>query len=469
MNNEINLMDFINNENSYNFSSTDFMILLILSHFDRPMTAAEIEELTGYKRVTVNTRLEHLQQNMVVTKLDKNENNVTKFITYSINSKIVITDELFHQLLTLNKEQINNISPNGWRMICHCLLSNNKSCTQKELVDNYNWSSISAYKVSKALEKASIIKIEDGSYTLIYMFENNKLNQYKLNQYLYIKFTESLMDSKYKHNHTDPILQIMEYYIDNEKGSKECESPERSITNELYKLIYDANYDYYDNISSYWILFRECIHFLNPDEFPYAKALNVCGVYKNRFPYNLLHKNKKEYSLYTELKNNELKNNKLKKPYQKLVNICKLNYSVASFMPVPDNMFNKVKGSYKLSFNGSKYIINDSFNLFVDAIELALENNQSIIVNDKDIINVDTLKDWKNFLFKNLHNFGLEDYIRLDKSGRLVGIPIFSEQTLEYPVPRKVEEYNEMLVNTINRLENRARKLVNIVMRNCYE
>lgn len=104
MKNEINLMDFINNENSYNFSSTDFMVLLILSHFDRPMTAAEIEELTGYKRVTVNTRLEHLQQNMLVTKLDKNENNVSKFVTYSINSKIVITDELFHQLLTLNKE-----------------------------------------------------------------------------------------------------------------------------------------------------------------------------------------------------------------------------------------------------------------------------------------------------------------------------------------------------------------------------
>lgn len=467
MKNEINLMDFINNENSYNFSSTDFVILLILSHFDQPMTAAEIEELTGYKRVTVNTKLEHLQQNMLVTKLDKNENNVSKFVTYSINSKIVITDELFHQLLTLNKEQINNISPNGWRMICHCLLSDNKTCTQKELVDNYNWPSISAYKVSKALEKASIIKIDDGAYTLIFNFENNKLNQY-----LYIKFTESLMDSKYKHNQTDPILQIMEYYID--KETKECESPERSITNELYKLIYDADYDYYDNISSYWILFRECIHFLNVKKFPYTEALNVRGVYKNSFPDNLLHNNQKEYSkeysLYTELKNNKLKNTKLKEPYKNLVKICKLNYSVASFMPVPDNMFNKVKGSYELTINDSKYRINDSFNLFVDAIELALENNQSIIDYYGNIINIDTLRNWKKFLSRNLQNFGLEDYIRLDKSnGRLVGIPVFSKQSLENPVPCEEEDYNEMLENTINRLENRARKLVNIVMRNCYE
>lgn len=452
MKNEINLMDFINNENSYNFSSTDFMILLILSHFDRPMTAAEIEKHTNYKRVTVNTRLEHLQQNMLVTKLDKNENNISRFVTYFINSKIVITDDIFHQLLTLNKEKINNISPNGWRMICHCLLSDNKSCTQKELVDNYNWSSISAYKVSKALEKASIIKIEDGSYTLIYKFENNKLNQYKLSQYLYIKFTESLMDSKYKHNQTDPILQIMEYYID--KETKECESPERSITNELYKLIYDADYDYYDNISSYWILFREGIHFLNPDEFPYTEAQNVRGVYKNSFPNNLLNNEQREYSLYT----------RLKETYPELVNICKLNYSISSFMPAPDNIFNKVKGSYVLRINGSEYKINDSFNLFVDAIELALENNQSIIVNDKDIINVDTLKDWKNFLFKNLHNFGLEDYIRLDTSGHLVGIPIFSKQSLENPVPCEKEDYEEMLENTINRIENRARKLVNIVL-----
>lgn len=459
MKNEINLMDFINNENSYNFSSTDFMVLLILSHFDRPMTAAEIEELTGYKRVTVNTRLEHLQQNMLVTKLDKNENNVSKFVTYSINTKIVITDELFHQLLTLNKEQINNISPNGWRMICHCLLSDNKTCTQKELVDNYNWPSISAYKVGKALEKASIIKIDDGSYTLIFNFENNKLNQY-----LYIKFTESLMDSKYKHNQTDPILQIMEYYIDNEKGSKECESPERSITNELYKLIYDADYDYYDNISSYWILFREGIHFLNPDKFRYTEARNVRGVYKNSFPDNLLKNEKREYSreysLYT----------KLIDTFPKLVYICKLNYSVASFMPVPDNMFNKVKGSYELRINGSKYRINDSFNLFVDAIELALENNQSIIDYYGNIINIDTLRNWKRFLSRNLQNFGLEDYIRLDKSnGRLVGIPVFSKQFLENPVPCEEEDYKEMLKNTINRLENRARKLVNIVMRNCYE
>lgn len=269
------------------------------------------------------------------------------------------------------------------------------------------------------------------------------------------------MDSKYKHNQTDPILQIMEYYIDEE--SKECESPERSITNELYKLIYDADYDYYDNISSYWILFREGIHFLNPDEFWYTEALNVRGVYKNRFPDNLLHENQKEDSLYANLYAN------LIKTFPELVYICQLNYSVASFMPVPDNMFNKVKGSYVLTINGSKYRINDSFNLFVDAIELALENNQSIDY-DGNIINVDTLKNLKRFLSRNLQNFGLEDYIRLDKSnGRLVGIPVFSKQSLEYPIPRKVEEYNEMLENTINRLENRARKLVNIVMRNCYE
>lgn len=138
-------------------------------------------------------------------------------------------------------------------------------------------------------------------------------------------------------------------------------------------------------------------------------------------------------------------------------------------MPVPDNMFNKVKGSYVLRINGSEYRINDSFNLFVDAIELALENNQSIIDYDGNIINVDTLKNWKKFLSKNLQNFGLEDYIRLDKSGRLVGIPIFSKQTLENPVPFTEKAYNEMLKNTINRLENRARKLVNIVMRNCHE
>ena len=355
----------------------------------------------------------------------------------------------------LSQEKINNISPNGWRMICYCLLNDNKTCTQKELLDNYSWPSISIYKVSKALEKASIIKIDDGAYTLIFNFENNKLNQY-----LYIKFTESLMDSKYKHNHTDPILQIMEYYIDNEKGSKECESPERSITNELYKLIYDANYDYYDNISSYWILFREGIHFLNVDEFPYTEAQNVRGVYKNSFPNNLLNNEQREYSLYT----------RLKKTYPELVNICKLNYSISSFMPAPDNIFNKVKGSYVLRINGSEYRINDSFNLFVDAIELALENNQSIIDYDGNDINVDTLRKWKKFLSRNLQNFGLQDYIRLDKSsGRLVGIPIFSKQSLENPVPSTEKAYKEMLENTVNRIENRARKLVNIFMRNCYE
>ena len=139
-------------------------------------------------------------------------------------------------------------------------------------------------------------------------------------------------------------------------------------------------------------------------------------------------------------------------------------------MPVPDNMFNKVKGSYELTINDSKYRINDSFNLFVDAIELALENNQSIIDYYGNIINIDTLRNWKKFLSRNLQNFGLEDYIRLDKSnGRLVGIPVFSKQSLENPVPCEEEDYNEMLENTINRLENRARKLVNIVMRNCYE
>lgn len=452
MKRKIELIDFINNVDSYNFSSTDFMILLILSYYDRAMTAAEIEKETNYKRVTINARLDHLQRHKLVTKLEKNENNLNKFVTYSINTKVVISQELFSQLLCLNKEKISQISPNGWRLICYILLSDNKSCSQNDLIVRYHWYGPTVYKVSKSLEKASIIKIEDGLYTLIFKFENNKLNEY-----LYAKFTDCLIDSKYKHNHTDSILQIMEYYID--KEDVDCESPKRPITNELYKLIYDAKYDYYDNISSYWILFREGIHFLRPDKFPYAETLNVQKIYKNNFSENLFNLKKEEYSIYTELLDN----------YSELVYISQLNYSIASFMPVPDNMFNIVKGSFVLKINGSDYRINDSFNLFVDAIELALENNQPIIDYDGDIVNVDTLKNWKKFLSINLKKFGLEDYIRLDKSGRLVGIPIFPKQTLKNPVPITEKDYDEMLKNTINRLENRARKLVNIVMRNCYE
>lgn len=432
------LNDFINE----NFSKTEFFIQILLSHYKTPLKAAKIEELCDYKRVTVNSSLSRLVNSKKIIKDDYHGVS-----TYIIIDPIELTGQQYDILAKAN-EQIVSISPNGWRAIVISMINNGYYIN--DLV-KLGWPEISAYKISKALLDANILKLDENDKYIL----NIKSSQSSLNEYLSYQFKNSLMFNNYNNN--DPISNIMHYYCD-KSNQLEVESNQRVETKLVYNLFSWDKYDYFDLTYSFWTMFSLGIYYSNPSS-PYyitEESKNVHGVYKNStfyesYPQKIINQDPITLNEYSNLISK----------FPNIIEYSNLCYSPASIIPVLKH-FNQVKGIGKcISTDGKEYTAHDFLSLFCDLIEYALANNLELQYYNSYIKSTE-LQEWKEFLVNNINNLALqEEYEIID--GKLAGKPLFTGASLENPIPLTKMQYQEMLCNSINRLKNRANLLASSV------
>lgn len=440
------LNDFINE----NFSKTEFFIQILLSHYKTPLKAAKIEELCDYKRVTVNSSLSRLVNSKKIIKDDYHGVS-----TYTISDPIELTDQQY-DILSKANEQIVSISPNGWRAIVISMIDDGYYIN--DLV-KLGWAEISAYKISKTLLDANILKLDENNKYIL----NITLDQNPLNEYLCYQLKNSLMFNKYKNN--DPILNIMQYYCD-KTNHQEVESAQRPETKLVYNLFRWNNFDYFDLNYSFWKIFSLGIYYSNPDR-PYYitdEAKNVHGVYKNSTIYNSYPQkiiNQDPITL------NEYSN--LISKFPDIIEYSNLCYSPASIIPVLKH-FNQVKGIGKcISTDGKEYTAHDFLPLFCDLIEYALANNLELqyynsYTKTNNYIKSTELQEWKEFLVNNINALSLQEEYEVI-NGKLTGKPLFTGATIENPIPLTKMQYQEMLTNSIKRLKNRADLLASSIIK----
>lgn len=439
------------------FSKTEFFILCLLSYYNEGLTATRIEQITDYKRVTVDSSLKRLLEGgRIIREISGN-----RFI-YSIatdDERVKLTKEEYDTLKELN-ENIAVISSNGWRALSILMIKDNY--TINELVNNYEWVQPTAYKVTKKLLDFGLIKKEGTERFIL----NKRKKVSPINDYLLYQFLKPLLDVKY--NTDDPIMNIMNYFCD-DSNFRQVEAVGREETDILYNLL-NWRWENYDLSYSFWYTFSLGILYSNENPcYQIAEVTkNVRGVYKNNpkgitsrggsdpYPRKLVNSEKKEIVEYGNLV----------KKFPNISEYGKLCFSIASIIPVPDKAFNICKGIGKVKINGCEYSAHDYLPLFVDLIELALSDDAEIICGDSRISKA-TLIIWEKFLKENMVELSLESEYYFDQElGKLIGIPLFDNQSLINPTPMNDIEFNEMLNNSISRLRKRGLKLSNQVLIN---
>ncbi|WP_430788359.1 hypothetical protein VBD025_00750 [Virgibacillus flavescens] len=138
--------------------------------------------------------------------------------------------------------------------------------------------------------------------------------------------------------------------------------------------------------------------------------------------------------------------------FRELSNICD---SIANFMPCPDYPFNSVKGCLD--------DVKDYLNLMIDKIQNCIDTNQNLIYyigENQEEIKLEKVSEWKEWFIKNQKVYHLTDYYFIENE-KIVGKPLFENQSLLYPMPLEKEEIRNCVKETIKRINNRANSISN--------
>lgn len=150
---------------------------------------------------------------------------------------------------------------------------------------------------------------------------------------------------------------------------------------------------------------------------------------------------------------------------EKILKFSSLCHCLANFMPCPEPPFNQLKGCLNE--------VKDYFPLMIDKIqEWSEESMVKITIPEVEIwkdgkkeikteIDKSQIISWKEWFLdeENRTNFLLEDYYVIDyEKGRkkLKGKPLFENQKLSYPIPKKKEEVEECIKNILTITQRRA-------------
>lgn len=248
----------------------------------------------------------------------------------------------------------------------------------------------------------------------------------------------------------DAFDLIMRYFATEEKefgGETELENRDAA------KMIYNAlgwKSKWYDVINSFWNVFSWAAHKALPDKYPIKEAGNV-GIYKNSY------KTYKSFPKKYRDDDGTIRDDteKILGEFPRLKELARLTHCAANFMPCPGSLYNGTKGVLD--------DVCDYFPLMIDKIQFCADNNEPIKYKVKDkekIIDVETVKEWHKWFLINRENYCLEDYYNID--GKTIeGIPLFTGQSLNNPVPKSEEEkeVGECIDNMVERTERRGKRM----------
>lgn len=135
--------------------------------------------------------------------------------------------------------------------------------------------------------------------------------------------------------------------------------------------------------------------------------------------HNYGNRSRDKEDFYTELLSN--------KP---LNNLAEIIYTLPNFTPIPDGNFNQVKG----------ILASDSLPVFVNLIQQGIDTPETLEPLNKKLesaglaLNPEFLMKWRQWLIEHRENSMLEDFYVVIND-RLLGIPLFPEQSISKPVP----------------------------------
>lgn len=419
-------------------NKTEFFILLVLSnevcHTQRThFSTMDLMKPTHYKIETVEKALRKLLKKGLIQCEGKQ---------YKIKDALKLTQAQFQILKRLNEEKIGEITADGWRCILFALLE--ESCSITECAEKYKLNRKYLQEASEKMCDSQILEKTDQERFQLRSYWRNSA----LKAVLKACFLQSLLPQKY-HCH-DPMEEICRFHCD--PISKDLEKPGEHNW-ELYRLLNWNDFGYYDIMQSFWGICKIGLRL------PYAdKKYNLDQIGKKEFVHR--------YVLHDEKVVGEWE--KLTKAFPKLNVLIQRVYSISNMMPLPQNM-NQYKGIGKCIIKDKKYEAHDQLSLFVELIELALNENECNLVktNCRGAIvskaDKKELERWKAFLIENQVHLALEEEFGV-KDGRLYGKKLFTNASLDYNFDKiNKSDYEKMLDNIVSRMDKRADQLAEMI------
>src|SRR5690625_1237557 len=262
-----------------------------------------------------------------------------------------------------------------------------------------------------------------------------------------------------------PIDKIMKFYMDNSKGCCPGDLENTREANEIYsKLKWNNNNNYFDVINSFYIIFLcALVSYANNEKSPrfsdiyntnnptanchlfsygddtflkYATTYGLCDITKGKYAEKVLNTNNIQRDVIYKyfLSHDE-------KLSEKIIEFSSLTHCVANFGPCPDASFNSLKGKLPE--------VRDFLNLMIDKIQSQIDKNEALN-HEGQTISIDTLKVWKKWFIKNRKKYFFDEYYKVEDFGgvkRIIGLPLFTSQSLKNPIPRTGDEVKQCLMN----------------------
>lgn len=219
----------------------------------------------------------------------------------------------------------------------------------------------------------------------------------------------------------------------------------------IYEILGWNDNSYFDVINSFWTTFSWLMH--SQFDYDIAPAGNVKIYKKHNYNYD-------SFPEKYNKGNGKIKNEvfKLRESQCSIMYFASVCHCVANFMPCPDVNFNSVKGVLS--------DVRDYFPLMVEKIQSCIDGERCLeyhVEGRIEKISIEQLYSWKKWLIENREKYCLEEYYTIDSiedEVRLKGVPLFTNQTLDYPCPQNKMEVIECINEMIQRIEHRAKTII---------
>lgn len=136
-----------------------------------------------------------------------------------------------------------------------------------------------------------------------------------------------------------------------------------------------------------------------------------------------------------------------------LKEIAELTDSLSNFTPHPGYPFNQAKGLLN--------DILDNLNLMVDKIQACVDNDVQLQYGKEpyQTVKLEQLKKWHTWFKKNQSVYCLDGFYKITDSGKLEGVKLFNNQSLNNVFPKDKEEIRQYLRNMKELLYKRGKAM----------